>query len=70
MKEIKDRPEVKAGGYNNNLQCADGTILIAENAKDLQLFGCVVIESTLCSRAMGLNPGHDVWFTCPFFLRS
>jgi hypothetical protein len=55
MREIKDRLGIHVGGYNiNNLRYADDTVLIAENAADLQqMLDIVVIESA--EKGLSLN---------------
>ena len=37
MREIKETPGILIGGYNiNNIRYADDTVLVADNAKELQ----------------------------------
>lgn len=47
MRDLKERPGTKVGGYNiNNQHYKVGTVLIAENDKDLQqMLDTVVVDS-------------------------
>ena len=53
MRNIKDLPGIKVGGYNfNNLRYADDTVLIAGNQKDLQRLVDIINEESV---KMGLS---------------